>query len=480
MDYNILYFTKDKIFLYSSKEKRFLNEKEPIAWDLNALPMILEKLLSRFDAKSWGVYLSNDLVYILSFTLDKLAKGESELEVIHKKVVEKIPEYAADMVWDYKINREKGFLSVQVAAIEKPLVKTISDAFDKSKNNLGFVLPLTYALAQITAGKDSHQIIFYTSPLDSVVALVNKGFVYIVTSVEPTDVQGQISKFLDFVKIKLPLTFPINFIFSDQLNLTNEAETKNNLKQNANVVVQDLNSLVVKYSSEVKTKKADEKLNLEYTGEPKVPPIVISNVDAEEQPKGPSKKKNIMMIVAVILMFGAIGGALFYYFTKPEEPAANVSTEEASAPTPTPTATPAITPTEALNENEVTEVEQDLTQRETILEDFAGYKLEILNGSGISGEANKVEDLVNDLNFDSITVGNAATYDYTDTIIYFKTEDLKVKSTPKLSEALNTYEIELSEELLPETSTSDIRIIVGTSKAGSEPEVEEEIQGISP
>lgn len=150
------------------------------------------------------------------------------------------------------------------------------------------------------------------------------------------------------------------------------------------------------------------------------------------------------ILVPGIFILGAILGGIFFYQKE-------VNTIDAEN-TPTPVATPevSVTPTPT------TKAEEKI--------DVSEFDIAILNGSGIAGEAGKVKTLLEDAGFSVTSTGNAPTYDYTKTII-------KAKSTvdnsviEKLKEALlESYEVGDS-QTLPSSSTTDIQVIVGSSKA---------------
>ena len=163
-----------------------------------------------------------------------------------------------------------------------------------------------------------------------------------------------------------------------------------------------------------------------------------------QTPESKVKQKSpvFWILIPGIFILGAIlGGVLFYQkginTTNVEESPTPAATAIASA-TPTPTASPKI--------------------------DVSKFKIAIFNGSGTAGEAGKAKTLLEDAGFTVVSTGNAATYDYTDTII-------KAKSTidktviAKITEALSdTYSVGDS-ETLSSSATTDIQVVVGSSKA---------------
>ncbi len=152
---------------------------------------------------------------------------------------------------------------------------------------------------------------------------------------------------------------------------------------------------------------------------------------------------NLKIFFVFLLAFAVIGaliGGLIYYKQKVSSPkmVADVSPTPVEA-TPAPTATPAA------------------------MVDISKLKLNILNGSGIKGEAGKVETLLTKAGFteDNISTGNANTYDYKTTSVALK------KGVPdvvfdKVKSALGSgYDVVKGVGTVKDTSSFDVEIIVG-------------------
>lgn len=92
------------------------------------------------------------------------------------------------------------------------------------------------------------------------------------------------------------------------------------------------------------------------------------------------------------------------------------------------------------------------------------FNIAIYNGSGISGEAGKVKTLLEDAGFTVVSTGNAATYDYTKTIIKAKA-DIEASVIKKLKDTLSENYVVGEDQTLSSTSTTDIQVVVGSSKA---------------
>lgn len=92
---------------------------------------------------------------------------------------------------------------------------------------------------------------------------------------------------------------------------------------------------------------------------------------------------------------------------------------------------------------------------------LSDLKVLILNGSGIKGEAGKVEELLKKAGFEKTETGNADSYNYQDTSVFLK-EGLPDSVYEKISQSLASYS--LKKENLETNSAYDIKIIVGKTK----------------
>ncbi|KKR52167.1 MAG: hypothetical protein UT88_C0024G0002 [Candidatus Woesebacteria bacterium GW2011_GWD2_40_19] len=140
-----------------------------------------------------------------------------------------------------------------------------------------------------------------------------------------------------------------------------------------------------------------------------------------------------ILIPGIFILGGILGGVVFY-----QKGVGSLDVVE--SPTPIASTAPVILPTASPSASI----------------DISKFDLAVLNGSGIAGEAGKVKDL--------LSTANAATYDYTETII-------KAKSTvgasviQKIKDALKKNYLIGDEQTLSSSATTDIQIIVGSSKA---------------
>lgn len=101
------------------------------------------------------------------------------------------------------------------------------------------------------------------------------------------------------------------------------------------------------------------------------------------------------------------------------------------------------------------------TQQEINLSE---YKVEVLNGSGISGRAGQVKDALVSIGFleDQITTGNAASYTFKDTEVEMKSSVFGAV-LQKIQQALLEYSV-VKKDALGEGSSYDVVVTVGTKK----------------
>lgn len=162
--------------------------------------------------------------------------------------------------------------------------------------------------------------------------------------------------------------------------------------------------------------------------------------------KGSTGKNILLVLIVLIILGGLVGGGIYYYQNTLNKPQ-----EEVEITTPQPTVVPQeTTPTPEASGNA----------------SLSDLKVHILNGSGKSGEAGKVSDLIVKGGFteDNITTGNASSYDYKDTEVAVKADTPK-SVFEKIKELLKgSYTAVESETELKDSSSYDVEIIVGSSK----------------
>lgn len=161
-----------------------------------------------------------------------------------------------------------------------------------------------------------------------------------------------------------------------------------------------------------------------------------------------SGKRAIFIVFALIVLGGLIGGGIYYYQTNLKKNTNEIKKENVVILEPQTTPTPAENSGQASESAEV---------------ELANLKVQILNGSGVAGEASYVSEKLVSLGFDqeNIETDNADSYEYVETLVSTK-ETLPESIYDQIKEALSDdYVVNMNEEFLPNSSDFDIELIVG-------------------
>lgn len=181
----------------------------------------------------------------------------------------------------------------------------------------------------------------------------------------------------------------------------------------------------------------------EITEQAKEEPVKV----VENKPKKESSFNILWILIPGMLLLGLLIGGIFAYvfgiqkIANTNKPAVTQNEDVTVEPTVSPTSTPQASPSANLSK----------------------YKIKILNGSGIAGEAGKVQTLVEAAGFKVLSTGNASTYNFTKTQITIKTGVDPEFIASLVATLKKDYQLED-----PKTSfsqTNDVTVIVGNLKA---------------
>lgn len=236
-----------------------------------------------------------------------------------------------------------------------------------------------------------------------------------------------------------------------------EEKTDSKTKPEEKAVKEDAKNVAISADSVDVDIQNAEKVEIENETPEKKEPSEVEKETAEpvtETTDNPDKLPFwvlfLSFLIGVSLGAGLIGG-IFYYQSSVDNLGV---TEEVTQPTASPKVSDGKpTPSPSTDTEDVTEEEVDLSV----------YKVQVLNGSGIGGEAAKAEALVVDAGFTNTTTGNADSYSYTTTEIQYK-DSVDKRAFSPLEEALDVYVVERT-DVLPESNAYDIVIIVGQDKS---------------
>ncbi len=154
------------------------------------------------------------------------------------------------------------------------------------------------------------------------------------------------------------------------------------------------------------------------------------------------KSSYLWIIIPTALLVGALVGGLITYFSG----ISRLSKEDQTL-APSATVEPTIEPTPTASPSSSLKREQ--------------IKLQVLNGSGISGFAGKAKTYLEGLGYKDVMTGNAKTSDFTNTVISVKDSKKELLETIKTDLSKN-YQVTEKTETLPASSKYDFVITLGS------------------
>ncbi len=159
----------------------------------------------------------------------------------------------------------------------------------------------------------------------------------------------------------------------------------------------------------------------------------------QESPPEKNAKWPWLLIIVIII------GALVFAFFKGIGPFAKFRKGQTTEASPTPQVLSSPSP-EASPQSE----KLDKTKPQ----------IRVLNGSGVAGVASSFKDFIEGLGYKVASLGNADSYDFSQTEIRFKEDSKKYQDT-LVSDLSNKYSVKVSSKDLSSTDSADIEIIVG-------------------
>lgn len=159
------------------------------------------------------------------------------------------------------------------------------------------------------------------------------------------------------------------------------------------------------------------------------PQASAGHMQAEQSRRKKKSGKPVLIVLVILLVLGLLGGGVWYLLREPEIEVDTSTSNSLSTPAVArSTSTPTLTPTP---------VEID---REEI-------SIEVLNGTGIAGEASFLQTELEDLGYEQIEVGNASSQDNETTIVVFSSETpegVEDEVTAKLKELYDKVDTDTS------------------------------------
>lgn len=167
----------------------------------------------------------------------------------------------------------------------------------------------------------------------------------------------------------------------------------------------------------------------------------IDQVDQVDPVEDYDKPNYLWIIVPTALLVGALVGGLITYFS-------GLSRLEGT----TPTATPVATAVSEANETPVASSAPSF-KRDSL-------KVQVLNGSGVSGAAGKAKTLLEGLGYTSVETGNASASNFETTEVALR-ESAKEYLDLVIKDLSKEYEATAAAKVLPTSSKYDIVITLG-------------------
>lgn len=453
----ILYVTKPRIIVgdYSDAKPRVAQ----IDWDgANALKPFAA-IKAAIKGTSARVVLGNDISYVVCIDMDSEKPNRGE---VFEAARSAIPEDISPESFDWKIvgkHPDSGKTIVQATAISSKILSAVSIAAKEAGITIESMIPVSAVLATMTQFLPSPHMILW-SQLENLSVVASKGIVYLANDItgNPIDAIKQVNRFTEE-----RFGFRIGHYF---LDWKAEFEAGVDMKAFSSAVLDGANA--ARYTmdpmrflaqSAAESGKDEDILAIRPTGKPilveeptrvtkpmeqRTPAEAVdySRIDTSTVKKVPFSKRLGTLIADLkgliglsVILIAALG--VFGYRSTHKKTPAPVSVAPSQAPTPI-AATPQ--PTIA----------------------YQSYRVQVLNGSGIAGEAVKVADLLIPDGFSKPTTGNADAYTYTDTAVRLKGAVPSVVYD-RIESALSAYSVTRSAELASDAAF-DISVIVGSKK----------------
>ncbi|MCR4263097.1 MAG: LytR C-terminal domain-containing protein [Candidatus Roizmanbacteria bacterium] len=168
-----------------------------------------------------------------------------------------------------------------------------------------------------------------------------------------------------------------------------------------------------------------------------------------EESSGGSGMKYFLIFLAALIIGALIVGGYFYYQSQTSSDESPESEQQEPTPETVQEATEGAGMTEEGTDEGESQSDMDLSE----------YQVQILNGSGIAGQAGAVQELLEAGGFEQFETGNADSFDFTDTEVRMK-EEVPADVFTSIMDSLEEYTV-VEGDVLDEDADYDIVITVG-------------------
>lgn len=500
---NIIFLKQNTLIIAHAQKKETgieISSTKEIPWEAKTLSQVLAAHSKDFMSRSAAIVLGDNLSFVAPVLIDKKTKKERQdlIEQAKKIITQPLDKLGIDWTEIGESGDKKIF---QIFAVQKSLLSLIGKAASNSDLIIRSVEPLAFSLSRLTQDKKTPYIVIYDQDSTTTLCLAHHGLTVASTVSTPDNVYKAIQSLISFANNKLNIQ--INQVIMPKKSKTSSKKIK---EMNLNVEETDFeptslaaekedifgeDNLTVKAKDIFSTDSDnDSDLPQEKSGEidqndskdlkqptndldnslkaPKLPLRVTnenqdmnsSNIAPKDQSKSGTKLV-IVVITILVVLGGIVGGGVLVYRNATSSPTGS----DSQSPLPDST-----NPAPGTEQVDVTPSPIPSPQAEI---DKSEFSINVLNGSGIAGEAGKVAALLEDADFETVDTGNADSYDFTGTEISVKAGNTALLSA--IEAALeDVYEIGDTDLTLDEDSEYDAVITVGTSKASTSSTADEE------
>ena len=403
----ILYLSKNKIEVFKKE-----NKISEVSWTKENLIDVLGRLKSTFSSK-FKVLLADDFINITSLLVSK--KESKKRKLVQLKAQSIISLDLNQTTWDYKVvaNLGKSKL-VQIIYLNKDFFDQFRIAVHRHKIKIKLVESLSTGISRFLSKNKLTFVLFQ----NLIIISFNQTPIFSKV-LDKQLTQEDIDEVLAFTKARFNI-LPQQIIFSPTGDTAFSPYDFSGLTPE----YLDINPITGLIHSSNVTGPDDSTTRLEI----KSPQPVIINQPSLAQ------KIAIILAVCIFLIVGLLVSSKKIFNKNADYISPVVENIPQNTPTPIPTIS------------------------------IDSLKIQVLNGSGVAGEATKVSTLLSQNKFKVINTGNALNYDYVKTEIQAK-ELVSTQIINLLVESLkNDYTSTVSATKLAASSEYDIIVTTGKTK----------------
>ncbi len=395
----LLYISKNTVEIFKKYQK--LGE---LAWTPETLPQVLSQIKSNFSSK-FRVILSDNFINVSSLLLPP--NESKKRDQIQAKIQPSITENLSQTIWDYKIvAKHNHFNLVQIIFVSTKFFDAFRTAIQIAKIKVDLLESFSTTICRFLPTNKLVMVNYQ----DLLILSFNQTPIY-SRVLDKKISQSDIDQAFEFTK-KYFQTLPQQILFSptgdiafnqfDFSGLRPEYTTVNPLKG----IVHSTNTI----GSDAETSRLE-----------------INN----NQSQSSSLLPKIMFAIPIILLL-----AIFVFVILHQNNNSNPVSSSVESTTPTAIPTPTAQP-------------------------VSSYKIKILNGTGVAGQAGEISKLLAENGFQVEATGNADNYKYTQTQVQIKSS-IPDNVVSLIKESLGSdYSPKISDTNLSASSEFDIIITTG-------------------